>query len=135
MATRTRSTSMDETPIKHTTGGEMPDTTEQHHVNPEELEALGGVEGEATASNFLDKTKSYLPMMLGAIGIGFGIYFVAKKYGQGDLKGDLKGRIWGMFKNRMKNQGGIDTDTAGAGTEGQRALDIDDVPPSRLMGA
>jgi hypothetical protein len=125
---------MDEAPIKHTPGGEMPDTTEQHHVDPEELEALGGVEGEETTSNFMDNAKSYLPVILGAVGIGLGIYFLNKKYGQGDLKG----RFTGFLKNRM-NQWKKDTsegDTAsGAGTEGQRALDIDDVPPSRLMGA
>jgi hypothetical protein len=124
---------MDETPIKHTAGGEMPDPTEQHHVDPEELEALGGVEGEETTSNFLDNAKSYLPMILGAVGIGFGIYFLNKKYSQGNLKGNLKGWMTGLLNRQTKEEG--EGDTVSSGSEGQRALDIDDVPPTRLMGA
>ncbi|MFL5813119.1 MAG: hypothetical protein ACJ763_06035 [Bdellovibrionia bacterium] len=139
MAIRTRSTSqstsLNETPIKHTAGGEMPDPTEQHHVNPEELEALGGVEGEETTSNFLNKSKSYLPMALGAIGLGLGIYFVAKRYGQSALMGRVTGWFTNRFGAQMKEGEGNTLDAGSAGSEGQRALDIDDVPPSRLMGA
>jgi hypothetical protein len=103
-------TKLTETPIKHTAGGEMPDPNEQHHVSAEELETLGGVEGRAESASFLDKTKNYLPVVLGALGIGLGIYFLMQRFNRGDLEGKLK-------------------------DEGKRALDIDDVPPSRLMGA
>jgi hypothetical protein len=130
MATRTRKSSLEETPIKHTAGGEMPDPTDQHHVNSDELEALGGVEGEESTSNFLDQAKNYFPMILGAIGVGVGVYFLVQRYKQGDFDRikDKWGEKWGeKWGKRFKS----DKTT----NEADRALDVDDVQPTRLMGA
>jgi hypothetical protein len=118
MATRSRKTSLEETPIKHTAGGEMPDPSEQHHVDAEELEALGGVEG-VESSSFFDQAKTYLPYVLGTVGIGLGIYFLVRKGNWGEWTN------WQNWKNRVSE----------AKDEAQRAMDIDDVQPSRLMGA
>lgn len=114
MATRTRNSSLTETPIKHTAGGEMPDPSEQHHVSADELEALGGVEGSETTSNFMSQAKTYLPFVLGTVGIGLGIYFFVRKVNISEWTGRLTGK---------------------AKSEAQRAMDIDDVQPSGLMGA
>jgi hypothetical protein len=113
MATRTRNSSLTETPIKHTAGGEMPDPSDQHHVAADELEALGGVEGSET-TNFMSHAKNYLPFVLGTIGIGLGIYFLVRKVNISEWSGKFIGK---------------------AKSEAQRAMDVDDVQPTRLMGA
>jgi hypothetical protein len=115
----------DEMPIKHTPGGEMPDVSEQHHVSEDELEVLGDVEGGQAQQgwqglkNLKDKmpsmfqsNKSYLPLLLGTVGLGFGIFFLMRRYNQSQIQ-----------------EGDTISD------EGKNALNIDDVQPSRLMGA
>ncbi len=112
MAIRTRKGSLEEAPIKHTAGGEMPNPSEQHQVSAEEFEEIGEVEGTKRGAVF-EKVRDYFPHALGAVGLGFGIFFLVRRLRERNLK----------------------EETDQAKSEAKRALDIDDVPPSRLMGA
>jgi hypothetical protein len=120
MATRSKQVrsekATDEAPIKHTAGGEMPDTSEQHHVTADQLSEFGEVEGESKA--WLDNVKSYAPWILGTVGIGFGIYFLVRRFTQE-----------GMHQDTIQESSDITEE------EGKRAQDVDNVQPSRLMGA
>jgi hypothetical protein len=101
----------DEAPIKHTAGGEMPDPNKAHHVDSKELESLGDFEEETFS--LLDQIKGYLPLALSVVGIGLGGFLLYRLYD----------------RSRSREEGDL------IGDEGKSAQKIDEVPPSRLMGA
>lgn len=136
-------------PIKHTTGGEIPDPAEVagRRYRPEDFRDIGGAQPETggqpqaraqprqapsqswyggggdmgagihgaegsmglrEASGFL---RGNLPLLLYGVGLGLGLYFLFRRSGRYREEGEA------------------------ASEEARRAMDVDAVPPSRMMGA
>lgn len=105
---------IEDDPIKHTAGGEMPDVdAESHHAYQEsDFEEFAEI-GDAGS-----RVPRRLATVFFAVGFGVGLYFLLRR---------SSGKR--VSRHPYKEEGDEVSD------EALRAMEIDEVQPSRLMGA
>lgn len=108
--TSSQKTPIEEDPIIHTPGGEMPDADQlqKHRFQAGDFGDIGASKSEKSG---IEPGSSLLPLIFYGIALGISVFFVLRK--------------------SKKAKQGIQSLSA----EARRALEVDDVPPTRFMGA